>query len=102
MGHYDEFYEEYRDLELQRKGLKGVSTPPEPKVRREISVDCYMRLDIENSERVIEPDTVDDHFRDLIKAFSPTIYKAMVMHDLFYKLQESIYDVAHKTGWEEE
>jgi hypothetical protein len=102
MGHYDEFYEEYRDLDLQRKGLKGVDIPPEPKIRREISIDCCMRLDIENSKRMIEPDAIDDHFRDLIKAFSPTIYKEMCRRDMFYHLQEVIHIVAKETGWEVE
>ncbi len=59
-------------------------------------------LGIEDSTEVLEPDQIDDHFRDLVKAFSPTIYKAMVNHDQFYKLQEAVYEVAEMTGWEAE
>ena len=59
-------------------------------------------LGIEDHPVVLEPDQVDDCFRDLVKAFSPTIYKAMVQHDQFYKLQESVYEVAEMTGWEAE
>lgn len=69
-------------------------------VGREFTVPDRVFLDIEQSKKVIDPDSVDDHFRDLIRSFSPTIYIEMTRRNMFYELQGVVYSVARKTGWE--
>ena len=71
-------------------------------VGRNVAVPDRVFLDIEHSKEVIEPDAVDDHFRDLVRSFSPTIYIEMTRRNMFYELQEVVYYVAEKTGWEVE
>jgi len=99
MGHYDEFRE--ADLEHVSAHAKQMADRFVARQNRSKPPDSLV-FNIEHSDKAVNPDAVDDHFRDVVKTFSPTIYKAMVNHDLFYKLQEAIYEVAEMTGWEAE